>query len=43
VRGPAPPGYVRVPGPGVYVEPRPYYYGPGPYLGPFWGPRWGYW
>jgi len=43
VRGPAPPGYVRVPGPGVYVERRPYYYGPGPYWGPFWGPRWGYW
>jgi len=40
VRGPAPPGYVRVPGPGVYVEPRPYYYGPGPYWGPYWGPRW---
>ena len=44
VRGPAPPGYVRVPGPGVYVEPEPYYrpyYRPywGP--GPFWGPR--YW
>jgi hypothetical protein len=43
VRGPAPPGYVRVPGPGVYVEPRPYYYGPGPYWGPYWGPRWRYW
>jgi hypothetical protein len=42
IRGPAPPGYVRVPGPGVYVEPRPYYYGPGPYWGPFWGPRWGW-
>ena len=46
VRGPAPPGYVRVPGPGpgpgAYVEPRPYYYGPGPYWGPYWGPRWGW-
>ncbi len=40
VRGPAPPGYVRVPGPGAYVAPRPYYYGP--YAGPYWGPYWGY-
>ena len=46
VRGLAPPGYVRVPGPGAYVAPRPYYYdGPyyGPYYRPYWGPRWGYW
>ena len=43
MRGPAPPGYVRVPGPGVYVEPAPYYYGPRPYWGPYWGPRWRYW
>ena len=43
VRGPAPRGYVRVPGPGAYVEPRPYYYAPGPYWGPYWGPRWRYW
>lgn len=43
VRGPAPPGYVRVPGPGVYVEPEPYYYGSRPYWGPYWGPRrWGW-
>jgi hypothetical protein len=41
VRGPAPPGYVRVPGPGAYAAPRPYYYGPGPYWGPYWAP-WGY-
>jgi uncharacterized protein YgiM (DUF1202 family) len=42
VQGPAPRGYVRVPGPGAYVEPRPYY-APGPYWGPYWGPRWRYW
>jgi hypothetical protein len=38
VDGPAPPGYVRVPGPRVYVEPAPYGYRP--YWGPYWGPRW---
>ena len=48
VRGPAPRGYVRVPGPGAYVEPEPYYgpgpyYAPGPYWGPYWGPRHRYW
>ncbi len=43
VHGPAPPGYVRVPGPGAYVAQRPYYYDDGPYYRPYWGPRWGYW
>ena len=54
VRGAAPPGYVRVPGPTVYAPgpavvyaPGPYYYGGpyyggGPYWGGYYGPRWGY-